>query len=296
MQTKSQRVAAMTSMRAGHRLSQSVRLIGLVAVAAAASSTTLVGSCFFRPFFRRGFASAQKAAAAKEASVREASQVRENAKAVLRNLLSDEQLVATKMQEREGWLMHGSIDEAIMLLEKVSTQEEFAYSELLDGKWNVMYNGPYSPLSVPSPARGMAMPFHRLLHGGFSLSNAVSTVADGFWGQTLGISVDAKTVEITDGTDVEASADFQLPNGGSQTLRYKAKLMPLSGRRLSEEVSAMQLPQPIGWQVPPNPTILKRGIILTYLDEDMMVVRDESGVPELLERVLQKVPAADDAF
>merc|ERR1719433_1465232 len=66
--------------------------------------------------------------------------------------------------------------------------------------------------------------------------------------------------------------------------------MPLSGRRMSEEVVTVTLPEPFGKQ--DLPLELRRSILVTYLDEELMVVRDESGVAEVLKRELAEVVPA----
>lgn len=180
--------------------------------------------------------------------------------------------------------MRGRIDEAIIQLERLSPGEELAYSELLDGTWSVYYSGSFVPGPLPSPAH----PFGLFLNGGFSPANAITSFVDGFWGRTLGMNMGAKTVEIIDGRDVKATAQVTLPGGSQETLRYKAELMPLSAHRLNEEIISIELPQPLGWQ---NVQLeIKRGILVTYLDDEMLIVRDESGVPEVLERLAPPTP------
>jgi len=156
----------------------------------------------------------------------------------------------------------------------------------LDGSWNVKYAGSYAPGILSSPTRELAL---FLYGGGFSLGNALSSFAQGFWGQSLGVKLGSKQVQITGGRDVEASAQVEVA-GRKETLTYKAELMPLSAARMSEEVTALKLPDPIGNQ--DLPLEIRRSILVTYLDKDMMIVRDESGVPEVLVKELSAVPPA----
>merc|ERR1719215_222977 len=109
----------------------------------------------------------------------------------------------------------------------------------------------------------------------------------------MGLQVDSKTVRISEGRTVEASLGVELA-GRRETLSHKAELLPLSSSRLSEEILELQLPEPLGDQ--PPPLELRRSVLVTYLDEEMMIVRDESGSPEVLVRELVPVVPETVAF
>merc|ERR1719410_1190068 len=193
------------------------------------------------------------------------------------DFISDATL-AQEVMRPEGKPMRGQLDEMITMLERSSPCEEPAYSELLDGTWNVKYSGSYAPGLLSSPTRELAL---FLYGGGFSLGSALSSFVEGFWGQNLGLALDSKSLKITDGRDVQASAEVTI-GGNKERLSYTAELFPLSGRRVSEEVLSFDLPPPLGKQ--DVPFELRRSILITYLDGTLMIVRDESGVPEVLVR------------
>jgi len=188
-----------------------------------------------------------------------------------------------EVQRPEGKPMRGRVDEAIIRLERLNSNEEPVYSPELDGTWIVKYAGSYAPGLLSSPTRELAL---FLYSGGFSLGNALTSFASGFWGQSFGVKLGSKKVEIMGGRDVEAQAEIEVA-GKKETLRYKAELMPLSASRMSEEVVSLKLPEPIGNQ--DLPLELRRSILVTYLDEEMMIVRDESGVAEVLVKELSAV-------
>lgn len=205
----------------------------------------------------------------------EATGALKDAKERLMDLLEDSSLEEEVLRP-EGKPMRGRVDEAIIRLERLNTNEEPVYSVDLDGTWVVKYTGSYAPGLLSSPTRELAL---FLYGGGFSLGNALSSFAQGFWGQTAGVKLGSKTVQITGGRDVEASAEVEVA-GRKETLNYKAELMPLSSARMSEEVVSVKLPEPIGSQE--LPLELRRSILVTYLDDEVMIVRDESGVPDVL--------------
>lgn len=215
-----------------------------------------------------------------------------DAKARLMDLIDDE-AVQGEVMKAEGRPTRGRVNEAIVQIERLNPTEEPVYSELLDGTWAVRYTASFAPGLFESPTRELAL---FLYGGGFSLGSALSSFAEGFWGGVLDVKTGSKTVRIEAGRDVEAVAEIE--RGGSRdSLRYSAELMPLSSRRMSEEIMSLELPAPLGKQ--DLPLELRRTILITYLDEDLMVVRDESGVPEVLVRELATVqpsaPAAQAA-
>mmetsp|Transcript_109 Transcript_109/g.285 ORF Transcript_109/g.285 Transcript_109/m.285 type:complete len:308 (+) Transcript_109:83-1006(+) len=202
---------------------------------------------------------------------------KEGAKAALMDIINDE-VVQQEVLRPEGKPTRGRVDEAIVQLERMNPTMEPVYSELLDGVWKVKYSGSYAPGLLSSPTRELAL---FLYGGGFSLGNALSSFADGFWGQSLGLRTGSKTVEIKGGRDVDAKAELEVA-GQITNLEYQAELMPLSAVRMSEEVITLELPEPLGKR--DVPLELRRSILITYLDDEVMIVRDESGVPDVLER------------
>lgn len=203
--------------------------------------------------------------------------LQEAAKAKLLDFLDDD-AVAQEVLLPEGKPTRGRVDEMIVMLERQNPEKEPAFSELLDGTWKVKYSGSYAPGLLSSPTRELAL---FLYGGGFSMGNALSSFAQGFWGQSLGLKLGSKTVRIEGGRDVAAKAELVI-NGQTQTLSYEAELIPLSAQRISEEVMSVDLPPPLGMQNAPFE--LRRSILITYLDEQVLVVRDESGVAEVLVR------------
>eukprot|EP00445_Apocalathium_hangoei_P058938 CAMPEP_0204092996 /NCGR_PEP_ID=MMETSP0360-20130528/190198_1 /ASSEMBLY_ACC=CAM_ASM_000342 /TAXON_ID=268821 /ORGANISM="Scrippsiella Hangoei, Strain SHTV-5" /LENGTH=368 /DNA_ID=CAMNT_0051042287 /DNA_START=37 /DNA_END=1142 /DNA_ORIENTATION=+ len=242
-----------------------------------------------------------------------------DAKAALMELVKDGDTLEEVLRT-EGKPTRGRINEAILKLERLSPTVDPVYSEMLDGTWNILYTGTFAPGLLSSPTRELAL---FLYGGGFSLGNALSSFAAGPWGggavvggKTVstaaasslgnalssfaagpwggGAVVGGKTVKISgDGRIVKALLDLELA-GFKQKLSYSAELMPLSGMRMSEEVLNVRLPEPLGDQI--LPFSLRRSILITYLDEDIMIVRDESGVPEVLKRELVPVVPAVVTF
>mmetsp|Transcript_52308 Transcript_52308/g.113377 ORF Transcript_52308/g.113377 Transcript_52308/m.113377 type:complete len:325 (+) Transcript_52308:63-1037(+) len=213
----------------------------------------------------------------------EPSEKREKAKADLLDLL-DDPTVAQEVLRPEGKPTRGRVDELVLALERYNDCVDPAYSELLDGSWKVKYSASYAPGLLSSPTRELAL---FLYGGGFSLGSALSSFVDGFWGKSLGLKLSSKALKIQDGRDVSASAELEVA-GRQETLKYMAELMPLSGQRMSEEILSVDI-GPLGKQ--DLPLELRRSFLITYLDEEVMVVRDESGAAEVLLRSYRAPPA-----
>lgn len=204
---------------------------------------------------------------------------RKQSKAQLLSILSEDGL-AKELMTQEGKPLRGRIDEMVSQMERLSPTKEPVYdADKLDGSWRVKYSGSYAPGLLESPTRELAL---FLYAGGFSPGNALTSFAGGFWGRTLGLEVTDLKVEIMGGgSDVMSSARLSA-FGQEQTVSYKGEIMPLSSSRMSEEILSIDLPAPVGKIEPP--LAIRRQLVVSYLDDDMMIVRDESGIPDVLVR------------
>lgn len=86
---------------------------------------------------------------------------------------------------------------------------------------------------------------------------------------------------------ITASLDVKLLNGAvDSTVAVKARLEVASGIRLRESyesITVMGREQTI-----PAPLQYARDLYVTYVDEDLLIVRDASGIPEVLVRQEKK--------
>jgi hypothetical protein len=137
---------------------------------------------------------------------------------------------------------------------------------------------PSSLLTAVSSSRQLAL---FLYSGGYSpglfalsvaqsLPSSLVTVGD------LEISISRQQPRI------EAKVDVKLLGGFESTVMVKAQLNVESGMRFSETYeSATVLDRTVDL---PAPVQYSRDLYVTYVDEDLLVVRDASGVPEVLVR------------
>jgi len=172
-----------------------------------------------------------------------------------------------------------SINEALLKLEAMNPTLQPTTSPLLNGVWSLRYAGGYEDnWALPSPTRQIAL---FLYSGGYS---------PGVFALSLASSLPSNLVEIgdleiaisRDQPRIEANIDVKFLGGTNNDIVVKAALDSVSDVRLTETYeSASVLGQAIDL---PQAVQYSRDLYVTYLDDDVLVVRDGSGVPEILVR------------
>jgi hypothetical protein len=173
-----------------------------------------------------------------------------------------------------------AINEALYKLEALNPTTSPTVSPLLNGVWELRYVGGYSSdWALPSPTRQLAL---FLYSGGYSPGTFALALA-----QKLPSSVvDVGDLEIAISRQqprVEATVPVKILGGGESKIVVQARLETKSDLRMRETYESAQL---VGNNVIelPQPLQYARDLYVTYVDEDLLIVRDASGVPEVLVR------------
>jgi len=171
------------------------------------------------------------------------------------------------------------INEVLLKLETLNPTPKPATSPLLNGIWELRYAGLYtSKGSLSSPTRQLALFLYSGSPGLFALqlakqlpSNLVDIVG------TLDITISREAPR------VEGLVTVNTLFGGESSVEVKSNLEVLSDIRIRETYESATV---LGGQVIDLPEFLQytRDIYVTYVDEELLVIRDGSGVPELLIR------------
>jgi len=171
------------------------------------------------------------------------------------------------------------INEALLKLETLNPTADPTSSTLLNGIWSLRYAGGYSSEgTLPSPTRQLAL---FLYSGGYS---------PGLFALSLAQKLPASFVEVGDleitisrsQPRIEASVNVKALGGGDNNVVVKARLSADSDIRFTETYEAATvLEQDIDI---PQQVQYSRQLYVTYLDEELLVIRDASGVPEVLVR------------
>lgn len=164
------------------------------------------------------------------------------------------------------------INEVLLKLESVNPTENPATSALLNGVWNLQYSGlkELSKGSLFSPTLLLMSPAMVVLQ----LAKQIPFFVDIVESPSITISRDSPRVE--------ASLKFNTLFGGEESLAVKINLEEKSDIRLSERYECAKISN----QFVDLPKLLQytREIYVTYVDEDVLVIRNNSGVPEILIR------------
>mmetsp|Transcript_32499 Transcript_32499/g.71028 ORF Transcript_32499/g.71028 Transcript_32499/m.71028 type:complete len:279 (-) Transcript_32499:261-1097(-) len=169
------------------------------------------------------------------------------------------------------------VSETLPKVEASNPTTNPAYSTLLDGEWELIYSGGVSPGPVPSPTREIALLMYA---GGFTPGMFLMSVASKMPGEVLRLT----NVKVTIDSQTSSATALSTATlfGSEYELSLKNTLEAESALRLRETYTQavvagneVALPDALKWE---------RLLFVTYLDETMMVVRDESGAPDVLVR------------
>lgn len=171
-----------------------------------------------------------------------------------------------------------SINESILRLEALNPTKDPAYSPLINGVWTLKYAGGYSESKIPSPTRDLAL---FLYSGGYS---------PGLFALGLAQKLPSQFVELGDleisisrvQPRIEAKIDVKLFGGSSESIEVRARLEEDSGLRFTETYETASV---LGQMIDiPEALQYSRELYVSYVDEDILVVRDGAGIPEILVR------------
>ncbi|KAG7345295.1 plastid lipid-associated PAP/fibrillin family protein [Nitzschia inconspicua] len=173
------------------------------------------------------------------------------------------------------------INEILLKLETLNPTEDPALSPLLNGVWELRYAGLYTSdgaLGAFSPTRQLAL---FVYSGGYSPGVFALELASKLPSQL--VSVGALDITISRAQPrVEGKVQVNSALIGESSVSVKSKLDVVSAVRLRETYESATV---LGQQIElPEFARYSRELYVTYVDEDLLVVRDGSGVPELLVR------------
>lgn len=174
------------------------------------------------------------------------------------------------------------IGELLLKLERTNPTSEPARSQLLNGVWELQFAGAPGPGLVDSPTRELALSLYSAGYSPGALLQLLKKLPPPLSGALSLVSADI-TITSSASPQPRVSTDVcLLLGGGEQTIQFRSNLKPLSGLRLKEEVIELEV---LGQKLLlPGPLARTRQLYVTYLDEELLVVRDESGVPDVLVR------------
>jgi len=171
------------------------------------------------------------------------------------------------------------VNECILQLSAANPTSVPARSSLLNGKWEICYAGAPAPGLFDSPTRPLALAL-------YAAPLSPSVLAQGFsklgGAATLGAQVVTIVSEEAGQPRVSAETSVAVFGGQPNTVALRANLSPCSDVALRETfVEAEALGQR---SLLPGPLAISRTLSVVFLDEDLLIVRDEGGLPNVLRR------------
>jgi len=178
-----------------------------------------------------------------------------------------------------GAATRSNVNEALIELEKTFTDENPAMSKLINGVWSLRYVGGYSnEWALASPTRQLAL---FLYSGGYSPGLYALSLASQLPSSIAEVGDVAITISRSPQPRIEARVAVSVL-GQSSDVVVRADLDVESGVRFLETYRDVTV---AGQKVDvPEALRYSREMFVTYVDEDILVVRDGSGVPEVLVR------------
>ena len=183
------------------------------------------------------------------------------------------------------------VAELLLALEAMNPTQEPAGSDFLNGAWELLYTGGYSKGFIDSPTRELALLFYTAGFRPGLLSSLSDKLPPGL------IDVDFVSLKISPGEPRVVGTVKTGIAGNLQDLTTEGTLVQQSSVRLTETFTrARALGQAVDL---PGPLKLSRDLYVTFLDQDFLVARDESGVPDVWLRQLRlsdmRTPSVDEA-
>lgn len=181
-----------------------------------------------------------------------------------------------------------AINEAIVLLEKCNPTAQPTVSPLLNGVWDLRYAGGISPEgALASPTRQFAL---FLYSGGYSPGLYILTILQKWLPKQVGELQNLEIAISRSQPRVEATLQFSI--GGTRsssdrnfvgTAKVVSRLETMSSVRLKESYESVSFQDLQALEIP-SFLQYSRELYITYLDDDIMIARDASGIPEVLVR------------
>lgn len=172
------------------------------------------------------------------------------------------------------------INEALLNLEAMNPTKNPTSSPLINGVWSLRYAAGYSPeWALPSPTRDLAL---FLYSGGYSPGLFALSVAQKLPAALVEVG-DLEIIISRNQPRIVAIVNLKFLGGQSKSeVSVTANLEVKSTMRFSEVYESASA---FGRKIEiPSQLKYSRELFVTYVDEDMLIVRDASGIPEVLVR------------
>jgi len=172
------------------------------------------------------------------------------------------------------------LNELILELSSNNPTAEPARSPLLNGKWDVVYAGAPGSGLADTPTRLLALALYATPFSPSVLAQGLASLP--FDAAKLGsLTITINSPEAGQHR-VSAETSVSVFGGAPEPVTIRSTLQPRSAVALREDFVEVEA---FGWRnLPPGPLAFSRSLYVAYLDEEMLVLRDDTNLPMVLRR------------
>ena len=234
---------------------------------------------------RRGAAAARGAVST---ATEEAAGAKESLKASLEELIIEGVPKSAKNRT--------TINDVLCLLEQQNPTAAPAVSGMLNGTWAFKYIGGVADGPVPSPTRNIAL---LMYNGGYSPGKFALDLLTKLPAQAVEVQPEITLTIRADQPRGEVSAKVKAFGSETYETKIRTSLEAETDLRIKEVyMDAEALGREISL---PAPLRFERNLYITYLDDELLIARDETGSPDVFTKVLAveepeqgEAPAAEE--
>ena len=219
---------------------------------------------------RRGAAAARGAVST---ATEEAAGAKESLKASLEELIIEGVPKSAKNRT--------TINDVLCLLEQQNPTAAPAVSGMLNGKWAFKYIGGVADGPVASPTRNIAL---LMYNGGYSPGKFALDLLTKLPAQAVEVQPEITLTIRADQPRGEVSAKVKAFGSQTYETKIRTSLEAETDLRIKEVyMDAEALGREISL---PAPLRFERNLYITYLDDELLIARDETGSPDVFTKVL----------
>ena len=237
---------------------------------------------------RRGAFAARGVVAITSTATEEAAGAKESLKASLEELIIEGVPKSAKNRT--------TINDVLCLLEQQNPTAAPAVSGMLNGTWAFKYIGGVADGPVASPTRNIAL---LMYNGGYSPGKFALDLLTKLPAQAVEVQPEITLTIRADQPRGEVSAKVKAFGSQTYETKIRTSLEAETDLRIKEVyMDAEALGREISL---PAPLRFERNLYITYLDDELLIARDETGSPDVFTKVLAveepeqgEAPAAEE--
>jgi hypothetical protein len=187
--------------------------------------------------------------------------------------------------------MQAAVTECIEALAPLNPTTSPSSSSLLNGRWEVVYAGAPGAGFFDSPTRPLAL----ALYAAPFQPNVVAQGLAKLPFDAASLSSVTVTIQSPDAGQPRVAAEAAINIlGNSATVTLRANLAPRSDIALREDFVEVEAFGQRGML--PGPLAVSRNLFVSFVDDEYLIIRDDTGLPNVLKRLVKFPDASEPSF